>query len=504
MILTCRQMQEVEEAAFARGVKAADLMEKAGLGIAEVVRQFFPEPGMLVLFLGKGNNAGDALVAARHLISHGWKVRARVAFPLEQWKPLPVEHWDKLSRAVAPDDLLAEDWRMARGPMVLMDGLIGIGGSGNLRGPLAEAAREMNDFRKQRHAVTIALDLPSGLDNETGAPGAPCVEADITATIGFVKAPLLADEALRNVGRLAVIRLPELEAYFPTQEDDGVGGEIIMAATLLPTLPCRPFDFHKGSAGRVGIVAGSPGFIGAAILSASAALHGGGGLLTLYVKDDIFDAAAMKAPPEVMVKRVADYRDCLDDRLDAIGLGPGLGSAHDDEVHTLLRSFPGPMVVDADGLNLLARTGVETLRDCAGPRLLTPHPGEMARLAPEMKGLSRREQASQFAGAYPGVTLLLKGSRTVIAEAGSPLAYNTTGNAGMATGGQGDVLTGLCAALAGQGMGLREAACLGAWLCGRAAELAISHGTSSQESLSAGDVVSHFGAAFQSLRRLAF
>jgi hydroxyethylthiazole kinase-like uncharacterized protein yjeF len=173
-------------------------------------------------------------------------------------------------------------------------------------------------------------------------------------------------------------------------------------------------------------------------------------------------------------------------------------------VLALIEKAPQPMVVDADALNLLA-PHIELLGKCAGPRLLTPHPGEMARLL--SKGDSsesadetpRREIVEKFTAQWP-VALLLKGSRTIIGERGRPLSYNTTGSPGMATGGMGDVLTGVCAALAGQGLALYDAARLGAWLCGHAAEIAIESGRESEESLSAGHLSAQFGRAFKELR----
>ena len=160
------------------------------------------------------------------------------------------------------------------------------------------------------------------------------------------------------------------------------------------------------------------------------------------------------------------------------------------------------MVVDAEALNLVSKD-TSLLTRCAGKRLLTPHPGEMARLFPESKKLTRRETAQKVTEQFP-VTLLLKGSRTIIAEKGKPFSYNTTGNPGMATGGMGDVLTGVCAALIGQGLTCYDAARTGAWLCGRAAELAIYNGPRSEESLAATDVLSHLGAAFKQLRAKCF
>jgi NAD(P)H-hydrate epimerase len=169
---------------------------------------------------------------------------------------------------------------------------------------------------------------------------------------------------------------------------------------------------------------------------------------------------------------------------------------HAAEILELIEKAKQPMVVDADGLNILADK-IAALRRCKGERLLTPHPGEMKRLFPDKKE-TRAKTATRFSNRFP-VTLLLKGSRTIVVERDRPLSYNTTGNPGMASGGMGDVLTGVCAGLAGQGLSLYDAARLGAWLCGRAAEIAIFFEGASEESLLARDVLDHLGAAFNEL-----
>jgi ADP-dependent NAD(P)H-hydrate dehydratase / NAD(P)H-hydrate epimerase len=501
MVITCRQMREAEEAAFARGVSAESLMNEAGEGIAKVIKQFFPRAGHAVLYLGKGNNAGDALVAARHLLDEGWQIHARFAFDAADFKELPAKHWKSLASKVhvarSSDEL-----KHLAGTVVLLDGLVGIGAEGNLRGSLADAAHEMNELRRSRHATTIALDLPSGLDSGTISPGDSCVQADLTITIAHVKDILLADAATNFVGRLAVVPLREL--------DDARGDaskRVLTSQVLLPLLPKRPFDFHKGSAGRVGIIAGSRGFLGAAALCATGALRGGAGLVTLFVKEEIYPLIAALTPPEVMVKPVTHYHDVLREKCDVLAIGPGLGQEYKSEILEVIARAEIPAVIDADALNMLARAGLDELKRNSAPRLLTPHPGEMARLIarePAMQKLSRVDLASAFAERFPNVTLLLKGSRTVIAAKDHPLSFNTTGNPGMASGGMGDVLTGLCAALAAQGVALHDAACLGAWLSGRAAEIALRDGSQSEESLSAGDVLHHLGAAFGELRALVY
>jgi NAD(P)H-hydrate epimerase len=192
----------------------------------------------------------------------------------------------------------------------------------------------------------------------------------------------------------------------------------------------------------------------------------------------------------------------LDENHDVLAVGPGAGKARAGTILQLIEHARGPMVVDADGLNIVAGHDAGLLDRCAGPRLLTPHPGEMARLFPEAKDLSRHETAVRFTATHSSarfpITLLLKGSRTIIREHGKPASYNTTGNPGMGTGGMGDVLTGVCAALIGQHLNPYDAARVGAWLCGHAAELAVK--TRAEESLAAMDVVQSLGSAFTHLR----
>jgi NAD(P)H-hydrate epimerase len=202
-----------------------------------------------------------------------------------------------------------------------------------------------------------------------------------------------------------------------------------------------------------------------------------------------------------MVRKVGSYAEVLEERNDVLALGPGLGRDHDADLLRIVEEASLPCVVDADALNAVS-SNLSILQRAYGPRLLTPHPGEMERLDPQ-SGRSRREWALSFTAAHP-VTLLLRGARTIISERGHPLSLNSTGNPGMGSGGMGDVLTGVCAALIGAGRSPREAAILGAWLCGRAAEIAVFRGTESQESLSASSVIHFLGLACRSLRDEAF
>ncbi len=490
MTLTCTEMKALESRAFAEGVSAEALMEEAGAQIAATVRQFFPAPGKCVVFFGKGHNGGDALVVARQLARRGWKVELRPAFDSDDWSSLTVRKQREFTEAQSRVAVVPR--QESGGALVVLDGLLGIGASGALRDPILAAAREINRLRAQENAYVFALDVPTGLDSDSGVADADTVVADFTAAVGFAKTGLLADTATRFVGRLAVLPLAPLSARAAPTET----ATVATAQTLAALLPRRRFEMHKGECGRVGIVAGSAGLTGATVLCAEACVRAGAGLVTLYVTPDIYPLLAARIAPEVMVKEAASCLAALDGRHDVLAVGPGLGN-QDAELLKLIQRAPQPMIVDADALNALARR-TDLLARCAGPRLLTPHPGEMARLDSASAHRPRGETARDFTKRFP-VTLLFKGARTVVAETGQPLSYNSTGNPGMATGGMGDVLTGVCAALAGQRLGLYDAARLGAWLCGRAAELAIFEGAESEESLVATHVIAHLGAAFKNL-----
>lgn len=486
MILTAQQMKAAEEAAFSNGATPEGLMEIAGEGIAACIRQFFPQAGTLLVYCGKGHNGGDALVAARHLRESGWRLHFRLASSPDELVSLTRRNLKLLHNMDSEQGI-----PQTRESLVLLDGLLGIGSSGAPRGRVAELIQEIHALRKERGAFTVALDLPSGLDATSGEIPGVCVQADLTVTLGAVKSGLVADGAAAVVGRLAVVPLPGVS--YP----DSDPASVITSQGIRPLLPLRSFDTFKGTYGRIGILAGSRGFLGAARLSSAAAVHAGGGLVTLYVTPDSYQLLAGNCAPEVMVQCVDSYLDVLNERNDVLALGPGLGLEHDQELLRIISESPLPCVVDADALNAVS-TDVSILSHCAGPRLLTPHPGEMERLEPQA-GRTRREWASAFVERYP-VTLLLKGARTIIAQQDASPAFNSTGNPGMGSGGMGDVLTGVCAALIGGGHSPWDAAMLGAWLCGRAAEHAIFQGEDSQESLSASSVIASLGAAFSSLR----
>jgi hydroxyethylthiazole kinase-like uncharacterized protein yjeF len=517
-------MRSAEKAAFARGVGVEALMDQAGAGIARAVTKFFPSAGTCIVFAGKGHNAGDALVAAQCLRRRGWSIEIRLAYNESDCSDLTRKKLDALRDTAAAktpnwtdrvdndpgvtilelsayltDSLtpsqelgVAKTHRCSASSIVVVDGLLGVGAKPPLREPVRAACREINQLRQKRNAYVFAVDLPTGLDSDSGKADRDCVVADFTVTVGFAKSGLVADGALDFVGRLEVVPLPDLAA-------EGRSKELIAASySLAPLLPRRRFGAYKNQFGRIGVVAGSRGFIGAALMTSEGALRAGAGLVEVFVPEEIYEIVAAAAPMEAMVKPVKSYRDLLKEKIGVWAVGPGLGKSRAAEILELIEKIKRPMVIDADGLNILADK-ISVLRRCRGERLLTPHPGEMNRLIANKKQ-SRMKTATHFCNRFP-VTLLLKGSRTIVGERNRALSYNTTGNPGMASGGMGDVLTGVCAGLSGRGLSFYDAARLGAWVCGRAAEIAIFGGGASEESLLARDVLDHLGEAFNELRQ---
>jgi len=492
--LTCQQMRELEDRAFNRGATAEDLMERVGRGMVAAILPRYPVPGRVIACIGTGNNGGDALVALRYLAVAGWKVGVRSANSSTELAVLPRKKWRELGTSPWKELVINDG---GAGCLLLLDGLIGIGADGPLRPPLDGLATWMNELRHTQRADVIAMDIPSGLNGDTGEAYEGAVVADLTLTVGVPKVGVLSPKAANYTGSIETIPLVEL----PIPDDQSAS--LTDVHSLKNSLPRRPHDFHKGDAGRVGIFAGSLGMLGAAVLCARGAMRSGAGLVTVFAFDDIYPLLAPMLPPEVMLHRMTSIGKIRKYRLDALAMGPGIGVKNPQENRRwlrLLKQLDLPLVLDADALNRLAETSlVSYLRP---NHILTPHPGEMARLFPEGEEMDRLTKVRAFTDRYPGTTLLFKGTHSIVAQSGQPLHINGTGHAGMASGGQGDVLTGVIAGLLAQGVACMEAARLGAWLCGRAAELAVSNGGQSAQSLSAGDVTDWLGAAFQELDRL--
>lgn len=454
--VTAEEMRGVEREAMASGVSECELMSKAGVALGHAVGRAFPEVGMAVAYVGKGHNGGDALISLRVLRDvYGWEVAVRAAYPIEQWAELMVAQLQDLEvrREVKPHGQA----------LLLLDGLLGIGVKGAPRGELVELVEEMRKLREESGAIVAAVDVPSGLDPDSGEMSSGAVTADTTFMIGVAKCGLLAGHAVNAVGALHLVSVDGL---------DGKGEsdlEMIAPQVMDFGKRARAFDFHKGKGGRVAILAGSPEFTGAAIISTLGAVRAGAGLVTLHAPRAACEGIRARLPLEVMLKACDDPRELLREKWDALAVGPGLGEMEGDFADglvELISTAKVPVVVDADALNLLAKRGVKARAGC----VLTPHPGEFARLAPELSAKTREEAVREFLGGSEAV-LLLKGARTIVGKKGEVMRVNSTGTPAMSNGGQGDLLSGVIGALLGGGMEGFDAAALAAWLCGRAAEI---------------------------------
>ncbi len=489
--LTIAETLAGEERARSNGWSEERLIDLAGERLGRAIGRFFPKSGTVVGYLGKGHNAGDTLVALRILRDEfGWTIAARIAFPLSDCAPLTRKKWDETGIERPLDR--SPEWCDFKNPLLLLDGLLGSGSRGELREPLLQFAREMSTLRQQAGARVAAVDIPSGIDPDTGQISPISVIADVTFMIGNAKLGLLTGQAASVTGALAVVPVEPL-----TVTRSGPF-EVVSPQTLNFAKAPRPFDFHKGMAGRVAIVAGSLTYTGAAVLAASGALRGGAGLVTLFVPAAVRTMVASSCPPEVIVREIGNPREVLEFRCDSWVIGCGLGemdSTTEAGLLELIQNSKTPTVVDADALNLLART--ESLGILSPRHVLTPHPGEFARLAPDLVDLAREQAARRFSDERCGGVLLLKGCRTLVTRMGAALWCNTTGTPGMSTGGQGDLLAGIIGARLAIGDAPMEAAALSAWLCGRAAEIAMQGPNTSEESLIPSDVLRCLGGAFE-------
>src|SRR5215471_9997082 len=392
-------MRAVEQAAFASGVQVEALMNKAGAGVAQAVTKFFQTPGRCIVFAGKGHNAGDALFAAQCLEQRGWKIEVRLAFkeadgsdlmrkkladlcrrPPEILGALPSEPANaNLNTLVeltpAPTDpttttqntIVTEACFSITAPLVILDGLLGVGAKPPLREPIRAACRAVNQLRTTKDAYVFAVDLPTGLDTDSGKADRDCVVADFTVTIGYAKPGLVADGAVNYVGQLEVVPLEEL------RPPETKAKEIIASpAAFSGLLPRRRYNSYKNQFGRIGVVAGSKGFVGAALMASQGALRAGAGLVEVFVPEEIYEIVAGASFMEAMVKPIASYRDLLKEKTDVWAVGPGLGKSRAAEVLELVEKAKQPMVLDADGLNIVSEKN-SVLRRCKGRRLLTPH-----------------------------------------------------------------------------------------------------------------------------------
>ncbi len=502
-VLSLKEMAAREEQAFQSGITAAALMDAAGEAMAARILAIYPHARNFLILVGKGNNGGDGLVVARHLAEAGRSVQIVLTAPEDQLGELPHAQFAKIRHAFPR--LEVTPWRdrldFPDSDGVVIDALLGVQARGALRGVLAQVVAQLNAARAANFFRTVALDLPTGLAafEETPAPKDPdaAVIADVTLAVGFAKEVLVREALSAWVGRLEVVPWSNERARSAPRR-------VLVAPELAGLLPRRSALSYKGDFGKLAIVAGSPGFTGAPILCAQAALAMGAGLISVATRPDASSAVAAQAPHEAMVSAwpEGDATPEVVVKASAIAIGPGLGV--DDQTVKILRAVLAvgcPVLIDADSLNALAKN-LELLRAAKGPVLLTPHVGEMARLIDRKFSPDERESVARAFVDQHNVTLVLKGTRTLVTAPDQPFFINTTGNPGLSTGGSGDTLSGVLGGLLAQGLAPLDAARLGIWLHGHAADLVLAE-RGCEEGLTPTMLSAHLGAALVSLRAQA-
>ena len=501
-VVTAAEMRQIDQDTIEDiGIPGIVLMETAGSAIVRAIEQHYPTCQRIGILAGKGNNGGDGIVIARQLAHAGRDVYLFLVSPQESFTgeahinlQIAKRLTTSFSSQTAPkgglriEEVLTNQetsLNQISSCELVVDAIFGTGLRGAVRDPIAAVINAINNLP----TPILSVDLPSGLDADTGHPLGTCVQADRTVTIGLPKRGLLMHPGAELAGKLEVV-----DIGFPKQVVDAQDIKVnwTTATQASHWIPPRPAASHKGSYGRVLVVAGSTGMTGAAALASEAALRAGAGLVTLATPKHL-NPILEGLLPEVMtlplpeteagslaVSATSAILEFAEKTKSVLAIGPGL-SQHPETVsfvHQLVREnreqgLSLRMVIDADGLNALSQDrNILSLLD--RETVLTPHPGEMARLTgasvPTLEK-DRIHTAQQFASEH-SLTLVFKGAPTVSADANGDAWINSTGNPGMATGGMGDVLTGVIAGLMAQGLSSETAAVLGVYLHGLAGDIA--------------------------------
>jgi NAD(P)H-hydrate epimerase len=537
-VVTASQMRRIDQQTIEDiGIPGMVLMEHAGSAIVRTIQSQFPNCRRIGIVVGKGNNGGDGLVIARQLSHVGQSVQIFLVSPPDRFigdaltnlqivqnLKLPIEH------IFSETALEAMEGKIAACELIV-DAIFGTGLRGGVRGDIAAVIERINAIQRP----VIAIDLPSGLDADTGQVEGACIRADYTVTIGLPKRGLLLHPGAELTGQLEVADIGFPERVINAQNIcvnwmQSATNTGPLCAEVCEWIPPRPRHSHKGTYGRVFMVAGSTGMTGAAALGCEAALRVGAGLVTLGIPKSLNPILEVKLSevmtlplpetPEGSLAFAAKSQilDFVERTSSILAIGPGL-SQHPETVkliHSLIRENRNPVVIDADGLNALSQgemtaespraTVKALLSSLTAPAVLTPHPGEMARLIgsrPRELEQDRIGIAQQFAPELSNtseqdITLVLKGAPTVIAGADGEVWLNSTGNPGMATAGMGDVLTGVIAGLIAQGVSSFNAAVLGVYLHGLAGDIVAQ--SLGMHGLMAGDVLNAIPKAIQACR----
>ncbi|MDZ7340786.1 MAG: NAD(P)H-hydrate dehydratase [candidate division KSB1 bacterium] len=509
MVVTAKEMAQLDRAAI-EGMKIPGvvLMENAGAGVVRHIEQFLGGLAQrkIIIFCGKGNNGGDGFVIARHASNRGAQVAVFLAGKKEAVKGDALINLNILDNMGIPVTEIGTLEQIALPPHIdlIVDALLGTGTVGPVTGFLAD----LIGFINRLGAPVVAVDLPSGMETDTGAVHGACIRADLTVTMAQLKAGLLFAPAREFAGRIEVV-----DISIPPQVNEKWTGQRFLpeASDIRDRLPQRSRDAHKTSCGKVAVFAGSVGMTGAATLTSLATLQIGAGLTKLGIPASLNPILEQKAT-EVMTVPLRETAagsihsaasEQIKDLLqwaDVLAVGPGLSTQPETVafVKWLLSHVTSPMVLDADGLNAIAGQ-TEMIQNYPAEMVLTPHPGELARLIGSSISEIQRQRLTllpELAQRW-GKVIVLKGGPTLIAAPNGDLFINATGNPGMATGGSGDVLTGVIAGLLAQKLSAVDAALVGVYLHGLAGDLAAADLT--EMGLIASDISRYLPAAIKQI-----
>lgn len=513
VLVTAEQMRYLDRIAIEQyGIPGLVLMENAGLQVVNHAEQRFGRwQGKRVLVLcGTGNNGGDGMVVARHAVQRGAQVLVALAGDPKKVTGdartnLNIAQKLGIVRPIQNVEDIGLIWRGSDWHLVV-DAILGIGVKGEVRGLIAEVIA----FFRNCPVPVVAVDVPSGIDADTGAVCGHAIRATLTVTFGAMKVGLAVHPGVEYAGELVVadIGIPAVEV-----ERANIPRRLITPGQIRQWLPARPPDAHKGHFGHVLVIGGSVGLAGAPMMAAESALRVGAGLCSVAVPQSIYTVSA-SSMREAMVHPLPEATEgCLGkqsvsrlkpllERANVLAIGPGWSSHPParEALRELLKVARVPCVIDADALNCIAQEP-DILPVEHTPLVLTPHPGEMARLMniSTMDVQANRLEIAKRAAEQFQAVVVLKGARTVIATPEGRIWVNPTGNAGMATGGSGDALTGAIAGLLAQGMDAEQSAVASVYLHGLAGDLAVEE--VGQAGLIAGDIIRHLPKAIQWIQR---
>jgi NAD(P)H-hydrate epimerase len=511
-VVTAEQMRDIDRKTIEKfGIPGNVLMERAGAAVASRVRELYEKRKTIVL-AGGGNNGGDGIVVARELYNSGWHVRVLLLIKEDKLSPECLSQFRIAKQMGVPVEFRTEITEKDLHSAIVVDAMLGTGLNKDVEGKMAKAI----NFLTSSDMPVLSIDVPSGISSDTGQVMGVAVRAQHTVTFGLPKRGHFLYPGAEYTGRLFVEHIGFPEELLTSHE---LNVDMLEKKTISSFVPSRPTYSHKGTYGHVFVIAGSRGKTGAALMTAKSCMRTGAGLVTLGVPESLMDVFQSRVTEEMTLplpdqggslsaKAIEPILQFLSQKANILCIGPGIGVSDETEkvIEAVVKSSPVPIVIDADGLNSIPNTGV--LKNAQAPLILTPHPGELSRLLSKAsKGKDpsssitaieedRINTAISFAR-DEGVYLVLKGVPTIVAEPEGKAFINSTGNPGMATGGAGDVLTGIIASFLGQGLSPLNASILGVYIHGLAGDVAAAE--KGEHSVIAPDIIESLPSAFRQL-----